>query len=181
VFLTRPPRSAPEGAPVRLACIRHAASVDPEPGSNSPPSVPGALAVTPRTGDRSPPEPPARPAGTPQGSLCWLVGRFAHRPRSRPVPKDHAPRTPCTKTPCCSVCGTPPSPRAWLRPGPRSRRPAGSPPHHAGARPRLNPPSGRAALHLSRWPSCRWARRSPCIATGRRSPAPLPGLLERLV
>ena len=25
--------------PVRLACIRHAASVDPEPGSNSPPSV----------------------------------------------------------------------------------------------------------------------------------------------
>ncbi len=36
VFLTRPPRSTPEGAPVRLACIRHAASVVPEPGSNSP-------------------------------------------------------------------------------------------------------------------------------------------------
>jgi hypothetical protein len=36
VFLTRPPRSTPEGAPVRLACIRHAASVYPEPGSNSP-------------------------------------------------------------------------------------------------------------------------------------------------
>jgi hypothetical protein len=34
---TRPPREAPESAPVRLACIRHAASVDPEPGSNSPP------------------------------------------------------------------------------------------------------------------------------------------------
>jgi hypothetical protein len=36
-FLTRPPRGPPEGGPVRLACIRHAASVDPEPGSNSPP------------------------------------------------------------------------------------------------------------------------------------------------
>ena len=36
VFLTRPPRSTPAGAPVRLACIRHAASVYPEPGSNSP-------------------------------------------------------------------------------------------------------------------------------------------------
>ena len=38
-FLTRPPREPPEGDPVRLACIRHAASVDPEPGSNSPPSA----------------------------------------------------------------------------------------------------------------------------------------------
>ena len=38
VFLTRPPR-APRRDHVRLACIRHAASVDPEPGSNSPPSL----------------------------------------------------------------------------------------------------------------------------------------------
>ena len=37
MVLTRPPRKRPEGHPVRLACIRHAASVDPEPGSNSPP------------------------------------------------------------------------------------------------------------------------------------------------
>jgi hypothetical protein len=36
VLLTRPPRSTAEAAPVRLACIRHAASVYPEPGSNSP-------------------------------------------------------------------------------------------------------------------------------------------------
>ena len=38
VFLTRPPLgSAPEGAVLaRLACVRHAASVRPEPGSNSP-------------------------------------------------------------------------------------------------------------------------------------------------
>src|SRR5690606_22858901 len=40
VLLTRPPRSAAEAAPVRLACIRHAASVVPEPGSNSPSSRP---------------------------------------------------------------------------------------------------------------------------------------------
>jgi hypothetical protein len=35
VLLSRPPRSRPK-APVRLACFRHAASVYPEPGSNSP-------------------------------------------------------------------------------------------------------------------------------------------------
>ena len=35
-LLTRPPRKRSEDHPVRLACIRHAASVDPEPGSNSP-------------------------------------------------------------------------------------------------------------------------------------------------
>jgi hypothetical protein len=40
VLRTRPPRSTPEGARARLACIRHAASVDPEPGSNSPPKTP---------------------------------------------------------------------------------------------------------------------------------------------
>ena len=37
VLRTRPPRSTPERVRARLACIRHAASVDPEPGSNSPP------------------------------------------------------------------------------------------------------------------------------------------------
>ena len=36
---TRPPRSTPERVRARLACIRHAASVDPEPGSNSPPML----------------------------------------------------------------------------------------------------------------------------------------------
>src|SRR5699024_12585280 len=39
VLVTRPPLDQREQAPssrVRLACIRHAASVHPEPGSNSP-------------------------------------------------------------------------------------------------------------------------------------------------
>jgi hypothetical protein len=40
VFLTRPPRSSSKEGPVRLACIRHAASVYPEPGSNSPSQSP---------------------------------------------------------------------------------------------------------------------------------------------
>jgi hypothetical protein len=39
VLRTRPPRSTPERVRARLACIRHAASVDPEPGSNSPPKT----------------------------------------------------------------------------------------------------------------------------------------------
>ena len=43
---TRPPRSTPEEARARLACIRHAASVDPEPGSNSPPMPPKAAACS---------------------------------------------------------------------------------------------------------------------------------------
>ncbi|KAK9662523.1 hypothetical protein RND81_O019200 [Saponaria officinalis] len=33
-LLTRPPLETP--LPVRLACVKHAASVHPEPGSNSP-------------------------------------------------------------------------------------------------------------------------------------------------
>ena len=36
VLLTRPPLYSPEGFLVRLACVRHAASVRSEPGSNSP-------------------------------------------------------------------------------------------------------------------------------------------------
>ena len=34
--LTHPPTKKPENRPVRLACVKHAASVRPEPGSNSP-------------------------------------------------------------------------------------------------------------------------------------------------
>ena len=45
VLLTRSPLGLPQGCPwlgpVRLACVKHAASVRPEPGSNSPSRSPG--------------------------------------------------------------------------------------------------------------------------------------------
>ena len=47
-LLTRPPLSSQEQAPsnsVRLACLKHAASVRPEPGSNSNVKLLTALAV----------------------------------------------------------------------------------------------------------------------------------------
>ena len=46
MLLSRPPLT-PRRAPVRLACFRHAASVYPEPGSNSPSKPTGPLARTP--------------------------------------------------------------------------------------------------------------------------------------
>ena len=67
-LLTRPPlesfpsgRSLPLMIPVRLACVKHAASVRPEPGSNSDVqsfSVPQARfpPASPKTGSRSPTE-----------------------------------------------------------------------------------------------------------------------------
>ena len=57
-FATRFP---PKGGAVRLACVRRAASVHPEPGSNSPSKYMGA-------------EEPVRPAVTPIGSiLCYKL------------------------------------------------------------------------------------------------------------
>jgi hypothetical protein len=81
-FLTRPPRRGPEGLRVRLACIRHAASVDPEPGSNSPPN--SALLSAPR-----PPPRRARARAAHYRSGRPLPGR---RPAASPHP--HAPRPP---------------------------------------------------------------------------------------
>ena len=65
-FATRfPPR---RGA-VRLACVRRAASVHPEPGSNSPSKYMGA-------------EEPVRPAVTPIGSiLCYKLASGLERNR----------------------------------------------------------------------------------------------------
>ena len=68
VLRTRPPRKGSEEPPARLACIRHAASVDPEPGSNSPPM--------PRRADASA-EAPGAPKSAPDPA-----GPF--RPRDRP-------------------------------------------------------------------------------------------------
>jgi hypothetical protein len=70
VLRTRPPRSTPERARARLACIRHAASVDPEPGSNSPPMAPKSRSLR-RAGrskelfapQRRSPKAPRTPAG----------------------------------------------------------------------------------------------------------------------
>ena len=87
VFLTRPPRSAPEGAPVRLACIRHAASVDPEPGSNSPPSSP--LPCRAPGPGLLPPRPAARwgPHGPDRVLCAWSpAGPAGHAPPGRPRP-----------------------------------------------------------------------------------------------
>jgi hypothetical protein len=71
VFLTRPPRKPPEGDPVRLACIRHAASVDPEPGSNSPPSVPAHSPVpAPESPLPGPHRPPRQAAPVGFVTLC---------------------------------------------------------------------------------------------------------------
>ena len=82
MFLTRPPRDASEDAPVRLACIRHAASVDPEPGSNSPP-VRGSPSRPPDPVSRIHIAPPRLPAALP----CLACSRAATSPQHRPVPE----------------------------------------------------------------------------------------------
>src|ERR671926_1102422 len=51
VLLTRSPLVYPRrGLTARLACVKHAASVRPEPGSNSPTKTGSYNAPTPRTG-----------------------------------------------------------------------------------------------------------------------------------
>jgi hypothetical protein len=76
VLLTRPPL-APRRGPVRLACIRRAASVRPEPGSNSPDESRRGLPPHPSF-DVTIPLPKQRGAGYWNwfGLLCeldWLV------------------------------------------------------------------------------------------------------------
>src|SRR5690606_21769114 len=82
VFLTRPPREPPEGDPVRLACIRHAASVDPEPGSNSPPSC--VLTV--------PPVPPVATGSSTRALFLTLV--WLGPPSPQPPVQPHHRRPP---------------------------------------------------------------------------------------
>jgi hypothetical protein len=71
---------------VRLACIRHAASVDPEPGSNSPPSVPVPQDPPPPKGCRP------WPAGTPPRPWC-LLSDVDRRPTPARPPRPGLPRT----------------------------------------------------------------------------------------
>jgi hypothetical protein len=69
VLRTRPPRSTPERVRARLACIRHAASVDPEPGSNSPPMTLARLvSQSPETGHRAAAPVPSGPRKDPHTS-----------------------------------------------------------------------------------------------------------------
>ena len=99
---TRPPRSTPEEARARLACIRHAASVDPEPGSNSPPMIPkDQLTLASRDAEASGPRRVLDPEGPcdPEGSLaacdghalCWLAIAVCESERQ--------PSTPVTRSP----------------------------------------------------------------------------------
>ncbi len=53
MLLSRPPLT-PRRMPVRLACFRHAASVYPEPGSNSPSELPRTLVLSDLAGSPSP-------------------------------------------------------------------------------------------------------------------------------
>ena len=97
VLLTRPPRSTPEGVPVRLACIRHAASVVPEPGSNSPSSpAPQGARIASVCRPRSPMTPPwclhQHRASPPADGR--VPSGFAHVPlglRRAVLALDHAP------------------------------------------------------------------------------------------
>ena len=98
--------------PVRLACIRHAASVDPEPGSNSPPVPPPSASRTAVA---------RRPRGFAQG---WSFRCLVCAPGPAPDP------------PGCP--GTPPPPARGFcglvsimngRPGSPNRHPASSSAH----------------------------------------------------
>ena len=67
MILTRSPLTHPQkGRPVRLACVKHAASVRPEPGSNSPKKP--ITQATPRTQETQAPQEPAPPRQTKQPS-----------------------------------------------------------------------------------------------------------------
>ncbi len=99
VLLTRPPLTGTRGhRPARLACVRHAASVYPEPGSNSPNILPRrpfsrSPRHCPRRARSTNPRSPERPRGPSLSHhhLCDCKGA----PRPRP-PKDQkgSPGTP---------------------------------------------------------------------------------------
>jgi hypothetical protein len=94
VLLTRSPLIQPEQAPiftVRLACVKHAASVRPEPGSNSP------LMLHTQ-------HPPHKPRGrhqaktTHEGSQSLTEAKQLAKPSHPPQPKKSRSRTTSTGT-----------------------------------------------------------------------------------
>ena len=123
---TRPPRSTPERVRARLACIRHAASVDPEPGSNSPPI---RLRSGRLSAESSAQEPPQRGI------------------RSRSV------ATRCVLACCCWASRMPPCGLQGLPPGSRTAHPlAPSSAHDVVAVGRLRPPPPRPLRQLVKVP-----------------------------
>ena len=169
MFLTRPPREPPESDPVRLACIRHAASVDPEPGSNSPP----AIAVP---DDPTPLSPGAR-------SMCALLATTparriqqipaASRPGTHSPPTSHARPAISTDSTTQDTTSTHPrfpqtkAPSRFSVFAPSSAHPASLPANHQCA-------------HLLTCPPCLHGTTSPRPSSGRDHPdLPFPKGLSR--
>ena len=162
VFLTRPPRDRPEGRPVRLACIRHAASVDPEPGSNSPPKS-GA-------------------SGFPIRAAVFCVGRGRDHPRSCDDPDASAPGRSCfvfrtrarphSAQPCPALPCPAPRVHAVAPLVPRTRKPRihartqAVPSHCAHLLKVLVAPRQRRRCGLTRVPSFPRALQSYCLTAG---------------
>ncbi len=173
---------------MRLACIRHAASVDPEPGSNSPP-------VPPRSGRPPPPERERRGLAPPwTSSLRVCFRRHPHGPAPPRSPQG-CPRVDSAGTArdsaAISFLARHDALRATLLRLPHttsthpshaesaSRQPASAPRQSTTRRRRVTPV--RVLPLLTCCPSMKSTdARSPCIAAGRKSLTPLPGLLERL-
>ena len=149
VFLTRPPRDRTEARPVRLACIRHAASVDPEPGSNSPP-VRGPARLAPDDTPSCLAEPAPNPASTAHDHRQATRSRAPRRcsrtvPRARspgPVPRARDRRRNGCPPRSCSVFRTRAVPRVGRCPrraSHPSRVPAAKPPNRPGHHPPVRP------------------------------------------
>ena len=83
VLLTRPPLYSPEGFRVRLACVRHAASVRSEPGSNSPKTTAypyGQTALVRKNGPKLPARRPVTRYSIVKEQIVKAGGQKIHPP-----------------------------------------------------------------------------------------------------
>ena len=176
--------------PARLACIRHAASVDPEPGSNSPP-VRGPARLAPDDTPSCLAEPAPNPASTAHDHRQATRSR-APRRCSRTVPRARSPGpVPRARDRRRNGCPHALAPSSAHEPSPALAGAPGAP-----ATPAAFPPPSRPTAPVTTRrsvPPCplvnvlalpiipiSMGARSPCIAAGRKSLTPLPGLLDRL-